>query len=77
MEPIVKQLAAKIEADLGIRCIPKTFRRTYHGHPEFIWTMQTVKGGVVGSLFTAAECVRGLCLGTNCRDGEIEIFPYG
>ena len=79
MSSLAYRLAAKIERDLGIRCLPDTFRRTYAGYwmktqGAFAWEMDCVGGGTVGSMWPASVLLKaGKPLTFDPREGEI--FP--
>ena len=72
-----ERLARKIERELGIKCDPCTFQRTYAGYwmrtqGAFSWIMNTTRGGTIGSMYTASELVKPYVkLDYDPREGEI------
>jgi len=79
MSRLSERLAKKIERELHIQCDPATFRRTYAGRNQkaagaFLWEMNGVHGGTLGSISPASECVKSTVrLDFDAREGEI--FP--
>ena len=79
---IAERLSKKIERDIGIECVPCTFKRTYAGYWQkragaFVWEMN-VKGFSyeIGSTQSASELLRrGYKLEMNGNEifGEVEI----
>ena len=64
---IAERLSSKIKQDIGIECVPCTFRRTYAGYWQrrqgaFVWEMD-VKGFSyeIGSTQPASELVKRGC----------------
>lgn len=64
---VVEKLCKKIERDIGIKCVPCTFRRTYAGYLQrrdgvFVWEM-SAKGlsYEIGSMQSATELVKSNC----------------
>lgn len=64
---VVERLCKKIERDIGIKCVPCTFRRTYAGYWQrraggFVWEM-SAKGlsYEIGSTQSATELVKSNC----------------
>jgi hypothetical protein len=64
---VVERLCKKIERDIGIKCVPCTFRRTYAGYWQrraggFAWEM-SVKGlsYEIGSTQSVTELVKSNC----------------
>lgn len=80
MSVLAIRLAKKIEAELGIKCDPSTFRRTYAGYWQkasgaWVWAIR-VSGTPfeIGSGDTATMCVNKkykLCLTTGGHSREI------
>ena len=71
-----ERLVAKIEAELGVKCDPTTFQRTYAGHWQkaagaFVWTIMVVGSNKeIGSRDTATICVKKNYILT-LKNGEI------
>lgn len=63
MSKLAEKLARKIDKEIGIKCNPETFRRTYAGYwmktqGAFVWEMESVEGGTIGSMYPASELVK-------------------
>ena len=76
---LADRLAKKIEKEFGVKCRPETFRRTYAGYwmklqGAFVWEMDCIGGGVVGSMYPASELAKG-SVELEIDEKEGEIFP--
>lgn len=79
MSELSKRLAKKIEMELNILCDPDTFRRSYAGfwmktQGAFVWEMDGVHGGTIGSMYPASELVKK-SVKLIYDQKESEIFP--
>ena len=78
MSKLSEKLARKIEKEIGIRCNPDTFVRTYAGKWQrlagaFVWEM-VCEGGRIDSISPASDCVRSdVWLDFDPKEGEV--FP--
>ena len=74
---IAERLAAKIERELGLKCDPATFRRTYAGRWQkasgtWVWSISVVEThNDIGSCDPASECVKTIYQLTITQDGCI------